>query len=138
MSRPAPALRAVALAAATTVASVACLPFGQHLVPAAPGSDDYHLPITAGEIVLPVVLALLCLAGGWWFGSRGGVLWTAGAISLPAVVVYSVSWASAESIGANMWIIGTVVSVPVLLLGSGVLALAGLWLRRLADRRKAA
>ncbi|GHJ50520.1 hypothetical protein Cs7R123_78620 [Catellatospora sp. TT07R-123] len=139
MRNSAKAVRIVTLAVAALIAGVVCLPFRHELVPVEPGSVNYHYLTTWGEIALPFVLAVLAVAGGWWLRTLGGAAWTAVAISLPPLVLYAfLGEFRYESMGADLWMLGTMMLSPFVLFGAMLFALAGFGLRRWTDRPRTA
>lgn len=121
-------VRALAVAVVTAAGAAVCTPWTQRLVPDAPGSDSYHLPVTWQDIAQPIVLAVIALAAG-----RAGVApWLAGvAVTVPAAVVYGVyGQFFQDSIGVNLWPVGLLLLAPPVFLAALGLAYLGRLLRR--------
>ncbi|WP_166378306.1 hypothetical protein [Catellatospora methionotrophica] len=130
-------VKAAVIAAAASAAAVLCTPWAAALVPDAPGSSDYHVPLTWQDAAQPVALAIIALAGGRWGLS---VLVTGLAVTMPAAVVYSVYGEYfVDAAGAGLWPVGIVVLAPLVFGAAvGLAALGRMRRRRLGARRRAA
>lgn len=129
-------MKATVIASAASLAAVVCTPWTATLVPDAPGSSGYHIPVTWQDVAQPIALALIALAGGRWGLS---ILRTGLAVRLPAAVVYGVYGAYfMDTIGAGMWPAGMAVLAPLVFGAAVGLAALGRTRWRLGTQRQAA
>ncbi|GAB4058135.1 hypothetical protein [Catellatospora paridis] len=124
------------IAAAASVAAVVCTPWTATLVPDAPGSSGYHIPVAWQDFAQPIALALIALTGGRWGLS---VLVTGLAVTVPPAVVYGVYGEYfMDPVGAGMWPVGVVVLAPLVFGAAVGLAALGRMRWRLGAQRQAA
>jgi hypothetical protein len=115
------------LVVATVVLWWLVFPADWSVVPTA-DQQTYVSPVSAARWTAAAVgLALLAVAGGY----AGGVLVALVGVALPALALYCYRSATAEVIGANLWVVGALFLAPVLVAGTAGAAALG----RLARRR---
>jgi hypothetical protein len=123
------AATALLLAAGTVLFWWLVFPADWSAVPTADVST-YRSPVTAAHWGGAAVgLAALAVVGGFVGGVRVAML----GVALPAFALYCVSAATAEVIGANLWIVGAMFLTPVLAAGVACAAALGRLLRRRRD-----
>ncbi|MHA6620233.1 hypothetical protein [Pseudonocardia sp. DLS-67] len=111
----------VLLAAATVGLWLVAFPADWSVVPTA-DPQTYASPLTARHWAVAVAgLAVLAFAGGF---ARGPVAALLG-VAVPAIALYSWFSATAEVIGANLWVVGAALLAPALAAGVAVLAVLG-------------
>jgi hypothetical protein len=121
----APAVVAL-LAAATVVLWLVAFPADWSVVPTA-DPRTYTSPLAPGHWAVAVIgLALLALAGGFVRGPAAALL----GVAVPAIALYCWFSATAEVIGANLWMVGALFLAPALATGVAVLAVLGRAARR--------
>jgi hypothetical protein len=122
-----PAATAVAvLAAATAALWLVAFPTDWSVVPTA-DPQTYASPLTVRHWVVAVAgLAVLAFAGGF---ARGPVAALLG-VAVPAIALYGWFSATAEVIGANLWVVGAALFAPALAGGVAVVAALGNAARR--------
>jgi hypothetical protein len=114
------------LAAATVVLWLVAFPADWSVVPTA-DPQTYTSPLTPGHWAVAVIgLALLALAGGFVRGPAAALL----GVAVPAIALYCWFSATAEVIGANLWMVGALFLAPALAAGVAVLAVIGRAARR--------
>ena len=114
------------LAAATLVLWSLVFPADWSVVPTA-DPQTYATPVSTRHWTAAAVgIAVLAAAGGYARGLRAALL----GVAVPAVVMYSYRSASAEVIGANLWIIGALLAAPALAGGVAIAAGLGRYARR--------
>jgi len=115
------------LAVATVVVWLVAFPADWSVVPTA-DPQTYTSPLTARHWVVAVAgLAGLAFAGGFARGPAAALL----GVAVPAIALYSWFSATAEVIGANLWVIGAALFAVALAAGVAVLAALGDRARRL-------
>ena len=120
------AATALLLAAGTTLIWWMVFPTDWSVVPTA-DPTTFRSPVTAAHWCgAGIGLAALAAVGGFVRSVRVAML----GVALPAFVLYCVSAATAEVIGANLWIVGAVFLAPVLAAGVAGAAALGRLLRR--------
>jgi hypothetical protein len=129
-------LRTAALVAGLAVATVVVwwvvFPADWSAVPTADAAT-YASPVSARHWVAAAVgLALLAVAGGYTRGVSAALL----GVALPALVLFCVRSATAEVIGANMWVVGALFLAPVLGAGTAAAAALGTLVRRRTERQR--
>jgi hypothetical protein len=134
--RPGP-LRTVAvtglLVVATAVLWWLVFPADWSVVPTA-DEQTYASPVSAAHWTAAAVgLTLLAAAGGY----AGGVLVAVVGVALPALALFCYRSATAEVIGANLWVVGALFLAPALVAGAAAAAVLGRLARRRMDRRAA-
>lgn len=121
------------LAVATVVVWWLVFPADWSVVP----TDDpqtYASPVSATHWTAAAVgLALLAAAGGY----ASGVLAALAGVALPALALFCYRSATAEVIGANLWVVGALLLLPVLAIGTIAAAALGRLLRRRMQPRTA-
>lgn len=111
----------VALAAATVALWLVAFPTDWSVVPTA-DPQTYASPLTARHWTVAVAgLAGLAFAGGYVRGPATALL----GVAAPAIALYSWFSATAEVIGANLWMVGALFLTPALAAGVVVLAALG-------------
>ncbi|GAA5124363.1 hypothetical protein [Pseudonocardia adelaidensis] len=116
----------VLLAAATVALWLVAFPADWSVVPTA-DPQTYASPLTPRHWAVAVAgLAGLAFAGGFARGPAVALL----GVALPAIALYGWFSATAEVIGANLWIVGTLLLAPALAAGVAVLAALGNAVRR--------
>jgi hypothetical protein len=120
-------LTAAALLAALTVATwLVVLPWTWTLVPGEePATYTTAVP-TWRFVVVAVVLVALAVASG----AMGHPVLPVPAVAGPAVVLWCYQAANAETVGANLWVVGAIVLVPVAVVGALLAGFVGSRLRR--------
>jgi hypothetical protein len=114
------------LAAGTVLVWWLVFPADWSAVPTAHAST-FRSPVTATHWWgAGIGLTALAVVGGFVGGVRLAML----GVALPAFALYCVSTASAEVIGANLWIVGAILLAPVLAAGVACAAALGRLLRR--------
>jgi hypothetical protein len=114
------------LAAATVVLWLVAFPTDWSSVPTA-DPRTYASPLTARHWTVALVgLAALAFAGGFARGPLAALL----GVAVPAIALYSWFSATADVIGANLWIVGAMLFAPALVAGVAVLAALGNAARR--------
>jgi hypothetical protein len=114
------------LATATVVLWLVAFPADWSVVPTA-DPQTYASPLTAGHWILAAAgLAALAFAGGFARGSAAALL----GVAVPAIALYCYRSATAEVIGANLWVVGALLLAPALACGVAVVALLGRAARR--------
>jgi hypothetical protein len=121
-----PGLVIAALAIATVALWLVAFPTDWSVVPTA-DPQTYASPLTPRHWTMAVAgLAVLALVGGFARGPAAALL----GVAVPAVALYSWSSATAEVIGANLWVVGALFFAPALAAGVAVLAALGRAARR--------
>lgn len=114
------------LAAATVALWLVAFPADWNVVPTA-DPQTYTSPLTAQHWTVAVVgLALLAFAGGLVRGPAVALL----GVAVPAIALYCWFSATAEVIGANLWVVGALLFAPAVLAGVAVLGALGRTARR--------
>jgi hypothetical protein len=114
------------LAAATVVLWLIVFPADWSVVPTA-DPQTYASPLTTRHWAVALTgLAALSFAGGFVRGPAAALLGVAG----PAIALYCWFSATAEVIGANLWVVGTLLFAPALAAGVALLAALGRSARR--------
>jgi hypothetical protein len=117
------------LATATVVLWLVSFPADWSVVPTA-DPQTYASPLTAGHwIPATAGLAALAFLGGFARGPAAALL----GVAVPAIALFCYRSATAEVIGANLWVVGALLYAPALACGVAVVALLG----RAARRRSA-
>jgi hypothetical protein len=121
------------LAAATVVLWWVVFPTDWSVVPTT-DPQTFASPVSARDWAAAAVgLVLLAVAGGY---ARGIGVALAG-VALPALVLYCYRSATAEVIGANLWVVGALFAAPVLVAGTACAAAIGRLARRRGGRQGA-
>jgi hypothetical protein len=119
---------AALLAVGTVLLWWVVFPSDWSVVPTA-DPQSFTTPISAGHwAVAAVGLAMLAAVGGYVRGPAAALL----GVALPAIALYGFHSATAEVIGANLWIVGALLLAPVLAGGVAIAAALG----RLTRRRR--
>jgi acyl dehydratase len=127
-------LRTVAITGVLGVATVVLwwlvFPPDWSVEPAVGDPFEYASPVTVQHWAAAAIgLAVLAAAGGY----TRGVLTALVCVTLPAFALFCIQSATADVIGANMWVAGALFFAPVLTGGTAGAAALG----RLARRRTA-
>jgi hypothetical protein len=116
----------VVLAAATVVLWLVAFPSDWSVVPTT-DPQTYTSPLTGRHWIVAVAgLALLALAGGFARGPTTALL----GVAVPAIALYCWFSATAEVIGANLWVVGALLFAAAVAAGVAVLAALGRATRR--------
>jgi hypothetical protein len=116
----------VLLAAATVVLWLVAFPADWSSVPTA-DPQTYASPLTARQWAVAVAgLAALAFVGGYLSGPVAALL----GVAVPAVALFSWFSATAEVIGANLWVVGALFLAPPLCAGVALVAALGAVARR--------
>jgi hypothetical protein len=119
------------LAAATVVLWLVVFPLDWSAVPTAE-PQTYAPPLTTWHWAAAAAgLAALAFAGGFVRGPAVALL----GVAVPAVALFCYRSATAEVIGANLWVVGALFLAPALAVGVTAAALLGRAVRKLRAPR---
>jgi hypothetical protein len=121
----------VGFAVATVVLWWLALPTDWSVVPTV-DPHTFVSPVQAWQwTVTAAGLVVLAAAAGFVSGILAALL----GVALPAFVLFCYHSATAEVIGANLWVVGALLALPVLVVGAGLAAALGKLGRRGAPAR---